>query len=51
MSDYRKVKQGFAAALAAFVLTSTALGAAVGPARALETAPAYTQAQVAASHV
>jgi hypothetical protein len=51
MSDFGKVKQGFAAALAAFVLTSTAVGAAVGPARALETSPLYAQAQVAGSHV
>jgi hypothetical protein len=32
-------KQTAIAALAAFVLTVTAVGAAVGPARAIETAP------------
>ena len=33
-------KQGVVAAVAAIVLTATAVGAAVGPARAIETAPA-----------
>jgi hypothetical protein len=33
-------QQGLLAALAAIVLTATAVGAAVGPARAIETAPA-----------
>jgi hypothetical protein len=33
-------KQGILAAMAAIVLTATAVGAAVGPARAIETAPA-----------
>jgi hypothetical protein len=34
------IKQGVLAAMAAIVLTATAVGAAVGPARAIETAPA-----------
>ena len=34
-----KIGQGFAATLGAIVLTATAVGAAVGPARAVETAP------------
>ena len=34
------IKQGVLAAMAAIVLTATAVGAAVGPARAVETAPA-----------
>jgi hypothetical protein len=33
------IKQGIVAAVAAIVLTATAVGAAVGPARAIETAP------------
>ncbi|HEY0411729.1 MAG TPA: hypothetical protein VGD66_01140 [Allosphingosinicella sp.] len=39
MFDTDKIKQGVIAALAALVLTATAVGAAVGPARAIETAP------------
>jgi hypothetical protein len=39
MFDYSKIQQGLVAAVAALVLTATAVGAAVGPARALETAP------------
>jgi hypothetical protein len=40
-------KQSAIAAAAAAVFTVTAVGAAVGPARAIETAPvAYAQAQV-----
>lgn len=38
------IKQGVLAALAAIVLTATAVGAAVGPARAVETAPAASVA-------
>jgi hypothetical protein len=34
------IKEMMVAAVAAIVLTSTAVGAAVGPARAVETAPA-----------
>jgi hypothetical protein len=40
MFDFDKIRQGAIAAVAAIVLTATAVGAAVGPARALETAPA-----------
>ncbi|MBV8687534.1 MAG: hypothetical protein JOZ90_13450 [Alphaproteobacteria bacterium] len=40
MFDFTKFQQGVVAAIAAFVLTATAVGAAVGPARAIETAPA-----------
>ena len=39
MFDRSKFKEGALAALAALILTSTAVGAAVGPARALETSP------------
>jgi hypothetical protein len=35
-----RIKQGIVSALAAAILTVTAVGAAVGPARAVETAPA-----------
>lgn len=46
MFDFDKIKENVAAALAAVVLTSTAVGAAVGPARAVETAPVvYAAAQ------
>jgi hypothetical protein len=37
------IKQGLIAAMAAIVLTATAVGAAVGPARAIETAPAASR--------
>jgi hypothetical protein len=40
MFNSEKIRQGAIAAVAAIVLTATAVGAAVGPARALETAPA-----------
>jgi hypothetical protein len=39
MFDFGKFREGVAAALAAVLLTVTAVGAAVGPARAIETAP------------
>jgi hypothetical protein len=39
MFDLDNLKQGAIAAVAAIVLTATAVGAAVGPARAVETAP------------
>jgi hypothetical protein len=49
---YDTLKQTIAAALAAIVLTSTAVGAAVGPARAIETGPAiYAQAEATVAHV
>jgi hypothetical protein len=38
MFNAEKVKQTVVAALAAVILTTTAVGAAVGPARAVETA-------------
>ena len=45
-------KQNVMAALAALILTSTAVGAAVGPARAIETAPvAYAQVEVDRANV
>jgi hypothetical protein len=40
MFDSSKIKESLMAAIAAVILTSTAVGAAVGPARAVETAPA-----------
>ncbi len=39
MFNIDKIKEGLLAAVAAIILTSTAVGAAVGPARAVETAP------------
>ena len=48
MFDYDNIKQRVAAAVAAMILTVTAVGAAVGPARAVETAPVvYAQVQTA----
>ena len=44
---FDNLKQNAIAAVAAAILTTTAVGAAVGPARAIETAPVvYAQAQV-----
>lgn len=44
---FDNLKQNAVAAVAAAIFTVTAVGAAVGPARAIETAPvAYAQAQV-----
>ena len=44
---FNSFKQSAIAAVAAAIFTFTAVGAAVGPARALETAPvAYAQASV-----
>jgi hypothetical protein len=40
MFNSSKIKETLVAAVAAVILTSTAVGAAVGPARAVETAPA-----------
>jgi hypothetical protein len=40
MFDFGKIHEGTVAALAAILFTVTAVGAAVGPARAIETAPA-----------
>jgi hypothetical protein len=39
MSNYRKIGENVAAAVLAVVLSATAVGAAVGPARAVETGP------------
>ena len=39
MFDYEKIRNGTLAALLSVILTATAVGAAVGPARAVETAP------------
>jgi hypothetical protein len=48
MFDYQKIKESAAAALLAIVLSTTAIGAAVGPARAIETGPSlYASAPVA----
>ena len=44
---FNSFKQSAIAAVAAAIFTFTAVGAAVGPARAIETAPvAYAQAQL-----
>jgi hypothetical protein len=40
MSDFTKIRQSVVAALGALILTTVSVGAAVGPARAIETAPA-----------
>ena len=37
MFDYRKFKENGAAAILAVILSATSVGAAVGPARAIET--------------
>ena len=48
MSTFTNVKEAAAAAVAALVLTLTAVTAAVGPARAVETAPvAFVEVQAA----
>jgi hypothetical protein len=44
MFDFNRIKEGAVAAVAAVVLTATAVGAAVGPARAVETAPVVAAA-------
>jgi hypothetical protein len=46
MFNIEKIKQGVVATIAAAILTTTAVGAAVGPARALETAPVSAPAAV-----
>jgi hypothetical protein len=40
MFDYRKIRDKSAAAVLAVVLSAVSVGAAVGPARAVETGPA-----------
>ena len=48
MFDYQKIKESVAAAVLAVLLSTTAITAAVGPARAIETGPSLaTPAQVA----
>ena len=48
MFDYRKFKENGAAAVLAVILSATSVGAAVGPARAIETGPSLAApAQVA----
>jgi hypothetical protein len=42
MFDTQRIKESVVAVVAAAILTVTAVGAAVGPARAVETAPAST---------
>jgi hypothetical protein len=39
MFDYRKIRETVAAAMLAILLSTTAISAAVGPARAIETGP------------
>ena len=39
MFNFDKIREGALAAIASIILTATAVGAAVGPARAVETAP------------
>ena len=52
MFDYSNMKQKLTAAVGALILSATAVTAAVGPARAIETGPAlYAQTEVAASNV
>ena len=51
MFDYQKIKESLAAAALALVLSTTAVTAAVGPARAVETdTTLYAQAPVASTH-
>ena len=50
MFDYRKIRQNVAAAALAVVLSAVSVGAAVGPARAVEAGPAlYASAPVASA--
>ena len=47
MFDYEKIKTSAFAAVGAIILSTTAISAAVGPARAVETTPiAYAPAQM-----
>lgn len=39
MFDYQKIRESVAAAVLAIILSTTAVTAAVGPARAIETGP------------
>jgi hypothetical protein len=48
MFDYQKIRETAAAAVLAIILSTTAVTAAVGPARAIETGPSLSApAQVA----
>jgi hypothetical protein len=48
MFDYRKITENAAAAVLAIVLSAASIGAAVGPARAVETGPSlYASAPAA----
>jgi hypothetical protein len=50
MFDYRKITENAAAAALAVVLSAVSVGAAVGPARAVETDPAlYASASMASA--
>lgn len=50
MFNYRKIGETAAAAVLAVVLSAVSVGAAVGPARAVETGPAlYASAPVASA--
>jgi hypothetical protein len=50
MFDFEKIRESAAAAALALVLSTTAIGAAVGPARAVETGPSLSaQAPVASA--
>jgi hypothetical protein len=50
MFDYQKIKESAAAAVLALVLSAASIGAAVGPARAVEAGPSlYAQAPVASA--
>ena len=51
MTNLSNLGQTIVATLGAILLTSTAVAAAVGPARAIETNPVYAHAQVAAANV
>lgn len=51
MFDYQKIKESAAAAVLAVLLSATSIGAAVGPARAVETGPAlFASAPVASAN-
>ncbi|MFL6844415.1 MAG: hypothetical protein ACJ8ER_05995 [Allosphingosinicella sp.] len=51
MFDYEKIRRSAAAAMLAIVLSATAITAAVGPARAVETGPAlYASAPAATTN-
>ena len=50
MFNYRKISENAAAAVLAVLLSAASIGAAVGPARAVETGPAlYASAPVASA--